>query len=62
MAMATDPFDPHISSFEQVAAVRRALSSPPAHLPPMALMIPTFFGAVRLDAAEACAGAEARHR
>ena len=60
MAMATDPFDPHIAAFEQVAMVRRALSSPPSHLPPMALVIPTFFGPVSVAPTQERVCAEAR--
>ncbi|MGH2609564.1 MAG: hypothetical protein ACRDHF_10820 [Tepidiformaceae bacterium] len=53
MAMATDPFDPHIASFEKVAILPRkdgrGAPSPPAHLPTFALIIPTLFGPVAIE-------------
>ena len=63
MAMATDPFDPNIASLEKVALARREAPSPPAHLPPFALIIPTFFGPVAVAPTEdgACC-VEARTR
>jgi hypothetical protein len=62
MAMATDPFDPHIASFEKVATVRREVPSLPAHLPPLALIIPTFFGPMAVAAPDDCPCAEAPSR
>jgi hypothetical protein len=59
MAMATDPFDPHITAFEQLATMRRAVSTPPAHLPPVALMIPTLLGPVSVGPKEERACVEA---
>jgi hypothetical protein len=63
MAMATDPFDPHIASFEKVAILPwkdgRDLLAPPAHLPPLALIIPTFFGPMAVAAPDECLCAEA---
>jgi hypothetical protein len=50
--MATDPFDPHIASLEKVVTVRRGTPSPPAHLPPLALVIPTLFGPVAIERRE----------
>ena len=49
MAMATDPFDPCIASLQKGTVVRRDDPSPPAHLPPFALVIPTLLGPVAIE-------------